>query len=161
RSPIRGHTTGTARVTQVMLDRVVREVGETLSDSKTIIFTDSRDDAANTAAGVELNHFRDLIRQLVTDELETVVPPSVIIRRAARDEDLSESERRLVDLYKREDPDAWAAFRADARGLADAADTQAMEDFDSAHAGGGQQLDWQTLLARIESRMVDIGVNPA
>src|SRR5205823_8393737 len=135
--------TGTARVTQVTLDRVVSEIGTTPAESKTIVFTDSRDDAANTAAGVELNHFRDLIRQLVTDELETVAPPGDIIRRAARGAELDKSDQRLADLYKREDPDAWAAFRAEARDLDDDADRELIAAFDAAHASGGQELEWQ------------------
>ena len=53
-------------------------LGDTPADGRTIIFTDSRDDAANTAAGVELNHFRDLIRQIVTLELETTILLSLL-----------------------------------------------------------------------------------
>ena len=39
-------------------------MGETPAESRTIVFTDSRDDAARTAAGVGLNHYRDVIRQV-------------------------------------------------------------------------------------------------
>ena len=42
--------------------RLVRSMGGTPAESRTILFTDSRDDAARTAAGVARNHFRDLVR---------------------------------------------------------------------------------------------------
>ncbi len=161
RSPIRAHTTGTARVGQVILDRVVKDIGDTPEEGKTIIFSDSRDDAANTAAGVELNHFRDLIRQLVTVELDVARPAATIVRQAAAGEDLSGEERRLVDLYKRDDPDAWAAFRAEAKGLADDEDRQRIAEFEARHGGAAQRLAWQVLLSRVERRMVELGVNPA
>lgn len=100
RSPIRAHTTGVARVNQVLLDRVVRNVAERPQDGRTIVFTDSRDDAAGTAAGVEVNHFRDLVRQLVTQELAVAETPATIMRVAARDEDLTADQGRLLVLYK-------------------------------------------------------------
>ena len=59
RSPIRAHTAGATRIGQIILDRVVRLVGDTPRDGRTIVFTYSRDDAAATAAGMEVNHFRD------------------------------------------------------------------------------------------------------
>ena len=62
RSPIRAHTSGAAQSTQLYLSQLVRSMGETPADSRTIVFTDSRDDAARTAAGVGLNHYRDVIR---------------------------------------------------------------------------------------------------
>jgi DEAD/DEAH box helicase domain-containing protein len=161
RSPIRGHTTGTARIGQVILDRVVKEIGDTAAEGKTIIFTDSRDDAANTAAGVELNHFRDLTRQLVTSELGAAEAPPTIMRRAARGEQLSDDDQRLADLYKRDDPDAWAAFRADAKATADDDDQQKIEQFETRHGGAAQRLEWQTLVSRVGRRMVELGVNPA
>jgi DEAD/DEAH box helicase domain-containing protein len=161
RSPIRGHTTGTARVSQVLLDRVVKEIAEESGDGKTIIFTDSRDDAANTAAGVELNHFRDLVRQLVTAELEAAEPATALLRRAAAGEELPTEQSRLADLHKRDDPDAWAAFRAEARGIADTDDRETISRFEERHSRGAQRLEWQALLERVATRLVGLGVNPA
>ena len=64
RSPIRAHTAGLAQSTQLLMTQLHRSMGSTDEDSRTIVFTDSRDDAARTASGTELNHFRDLVRQL-------------------------------------------------------------------------------------------------
>ena len=53
RSPIRAHTTGTTRVAQIAVDRIVRGIEADARQGRTIVFTDSRDDAASTAAGME------------------------------------------------------------------------------------------------------------
>ena len=60
--------TGFARVSQVALDQLIRALAEGGGERRTIVFSDSRDEAAVAAAGIELNHFRDLVRQF-TDRL--------------------------------------------------------------------------------------------
>jgi len=75
RTPIRAHTTGQAIATQVFASQLSRSLSLQVDSKslsyKTIIFTDSRDDAARTAAGVALNHHRDLLRQVATIEIES------------------------------------------------------------------------------------------
>ena len=61
RSPIRAHTAGLSQATQLLLSQLHRSMGDNASDSRTIVFTDSRYDAARTSVGVERNHFRDLL----------------------------------------------------------------------------------------------------
>ncbi|MBM2620395.1 DEAD/DEAH box helicase [Actinoplanes sp. LDG1-06] len=70
RSPIRGHRSGQSQSIQLYLAQLFRSMGTTAAESRTILFTDSRDDAARTAAGVAKNHHRDLVRQLIRHELE-------------------------------------------------------------------------------------------
>lgn len=161
RSSIRAHTTGTARVGQIVLDRIVKSVGDTPLEGRTIIFTDSRDDAAATAAGVELNHFRDLIRQLITREIESSVSPPELLRRAASGEALSNSDTTLVEAYKRESPDAWTGYRLRERGLAEPSDEAAIEAFERQHGTDSNRLPWGTLLERVQARLVALGMNPA
>ena len=85
RSVIRAHTSGVSLATQALTDRLIDELGS--QGSRTIVFTDSRDDAATTAAGLELNHFRDLIRQLISRELHATVSPGQLLRLAAEEPD--------------------------------------------------------------------------
>lgn len=161
RSPIRAHTTGTARVGQIVLDRVVKSVGDTPAEGRTIVFTDSRDDAAATAAGVELNHFRDLVRQLITREIETSVSPPELMRRAAAGSALAEPEGALIEVYKRESPDAWTAYRLKERGVAAPEDEATIARFEEEHGTGENRLPWGTLLERVQARLVELGMNPA
>ncbi|WP_396910632.1 DEAD/DEAH box helicase [Mycolicibacterium sp.] len=74
-SPIRGHGAAITAATQLYLSQLIRSLAagksgrSAVADAKTIIFTDSRDEAARTAAGVAQNHHRDLVRQLVRQEI--------------------------------------------------------------------------------------------
>ncbi len=115
RSPIRAHTTGTTRIAQIVVDRLVRSIGKNDREGRTIVFTDSRDDAANTAAGMELNHFRDLLRQLVTRELKQAVSPDEVLRRAAAGAPLDTAGQQILDALKAQKPDLWAAYRVVAK----------------------------------------------
>ncbi|ORA38208.1 DEAD/DEAH box helicase [Mycobacterium aquaticum] len=74
-SPVRGHAGGPTAAIQLYLSQLIRSLGagregrQSVTDAKTIVFTDSRDDAARTAAGVARNHHRDLVRQVVRQEI--------------------------------------------------------------------------------------------
>lgn len=74
-SPIRSHGAGTAASIQLYLSQLIRSLAggrtgrQAIADAKTIVFNDSRDDAARTAAGVALNHHRRLIGQVVRQEI--------------------------------------------------------------------------------------------
>lgn len=86
-SPIRGHAGGPTAAIQLYLSQLVRCLGigktgrEAISDAKTIVFTDSRDDAARTSAGVAKNHHRDLVRQIVRQEITAKPDPIAILDR--------------------------------------------------------------------------------
>lgn len=160
RSPIRAHTTGTNRIGQIVLDRVVRLIGDTPQEGRTIVFTDSRDDAANTAAGIETNHYRDLLRQLITKELTVSASPSQIMARAAREEPLTEREQRQLAAYQAAHPSVWAAYMVLVH-----ADVPAQRDivarFEDEHGGHARRLEWGTLAERIIRETVSLGINPA
>ncbi|HEU5252058.1 MAG TPA: DEAD/DEAH box helicase [Solirubrobacterales bacterium] len=67
RSPIRTMGTGFERITQVLTDSLLRSLGE---PRKIVVFSDSRQDAAKLSAGLEKNHYLDLVRQLMVSCLE-------------------------------------------------------------------------------------------
>jgi DEAD/DEAH box helicase domain-containing protein len=64
RTPIRAHTAGQNKAAQHYLARLTGLLNSD-GDSRTIVFTDSRDDASGTAADVALNYHRDLVRQVL------------------------------------------------------------------------------------------------
>ena len=61
---IRSHDSGMAATQQLFGSQLHRSMGETVEHSKTIIFNDNRESAANVAAGAEKNQFKDLLRQI-------------------------------------------------------------------------------------------------
>lgn len=67
KSPVRGFRTGFSKVSQIL----AKELFHTLSpqDRKLVVFSDSREDAATVANGIERNHYDDLVREAVYEEL--------------------------------------------------------------------------------------------
>ncbi len=66
-SPIRGFRTGFSKVSQIFTKELFYQLPE--SSRKLVVFSDSREDAAQISNGVERNHFTDLVRETVYDEL--------------------------------------------------------------------------------------------
>jgi hypothetical protein len=62
RSPIRTQGMGFEKANQVLGDSLMRELGD---NRKVVLFSDNRMDAAKLSAGLELSHYRDLVRQLL------------------------------------------------------------------------------------------------
>ena len=64
-TPLRNHRTGFQKACQVIASALCREMPAKQNDRlarKLVIFSDSRQDAAKLAAGMERDHFRDMIR---------------------------------------------------------------------------------------------------
>jgi len=65
RTPLRNHRTGFQKACQVLASATVREMPlrhQNKPARKLVIFSDSRQDAAKLAAGMERDHFRDMMR---------------------------------------------------------------------------------------------------
>lgn len=67
RSPLRTQGMGFEKANQVLGDGLMRELGDS---RKLVLFSDNRMDAAKLSAGLELSHYRDLVRQLLYRALE-------------------------------------------------------------------------------------------
>src|SRR5699024_4797164 len=80
RSPIRAHTSGRAQLNQMAVSQLFRSLGSDATESRTIVFTDSRDDSARIAAGIALNNFRDQVRQVVRQLLHDRENPVPLLR---------------------------------------------------------------------------------
>ncbi|OAB61933.1 DEAD/DEAH box helicase [Leptolyngbya valderiana BDU 20041] len=61
KTPLRSHRTGFQKACQVLAGAVMREIPQGRS-RKLVIFSDSRQDAAKLAAGMERDHYRDMAR---------------------------------------------------------------------------------------------------
>ena len=67
KSPIRGFRTGFGRVTQILSKEMFYFLPE--SSRKLVAFSDSRQDAAELANGIERSHYTDLVREAMYEEL--------------------------------------------------------------------------------------------
>ena len=75
-SSIRGFRTGFAKTTQIFAKELMYQLptGDNERDEpkrKLVVFSDSREDAAQIANGIERNHFTDLLREILVSELHT------------------------------------------------------------------------------------------
>lgn len=67
-SPIRAFRTGFAKAAQLYAKELLYQ----LPQKKVVVFSDSREDAAQVASGIERNHFTDLLRESLMQELQRV-----------------------------------------------------------------------------------------
>ena len=69
-SSIRGFRTGFAKTTQLFAKELVYQLPDNAKQRKLVVFSDSREDAAQIANGIERNHFTDLLREILIRELQ-------------------------------------------------------------------------------------------
>ena len=162
RSPIRAHTAGLAQSTQVYLSELTRSMGERTEDARTIVFTDSRDDAARTAAGVARNHYRDILRQLVRQSLDEPAPnPVVLLEKATTaPASLTDDERQRVDTLTRTHPHLLLLIQKKQFMPLTEEEQAQLRDAEKEQNGVARTL-WSSLRGRLTERLVDTGVHPA
>ena len=156
RSPIRAHTSGRSQLNQMAVSQLFRSLGSEAAESRTIVFTDSRDDAARIAAGIALNNFRDQVRQVVRQLLQEREDPVPLLRALIRSEltaDHLPAALRLKDQRR----DLYDKLRLERAGLAEEADRVAIETAEREV----ESLPWATLVRGAENVLLAAGVNPA
>ena len=81
KSPIRGFRTGFSKVSQIFTKELFYQLQSDHEETpKLVVFSDSREDAAQISNGVERNHYFELVREIVCDELHAAIKgvPSLI-----------------------------------------------------------------------------------
>lgn len=68
-SSIRGFRTGFAKTSQMFAKELMYQLPDKEKERKLVVFSDSREDAAQVANGIERNHFTDVLRELLIKEL--------------------------------------------------------------------------------------------
>lgn len=164
-SPIRGLRTGLNITTQMIADRAVSSLGGENGAAQMIAFTDSRDDAADIAAGLELNHFRDLMRQLLYQILVQDVNRHSLDRirdiasRRNRHHEISAAEEQFIGQLIESHPLVWSALKLEAAGVSDDSDRQYIEEYEQKHLKPGV-VRWPVLVVAVEKRLLGLGINP-
>ncbi|HDX9659956.1 TPA: DEAD/DEAH box helicase [Bacillus toyonensis] len=69
KSSIRGFRTGFSKVSQILSKELFHQLSVS-GDKKLVIFSDSREDAAQVSNGIERNHYKDVLREILVKELE-------------------------------------------------------------------------------------------
>lgn len=164
-SPIRGLRTGLTATSQLIADRASIKLGDGARAAQMIVFTDSRDSAADVAAGLELNHFRDLIRQLLFQVLESRVSFKFgevmdLLDKAKGQEALSIDDKAITGSIDELVPGVWKALRLQSAGMSDEDDHSKIEKLKKEIENQDRE-PWARVLVKIERQLVAMGVNPA
>ncbi|WP_240547469.1 helicase-related protein [Mesorhizobium tianshanense] len=158
-SPIRGLRTGLNITTQLVADRAMYSTGDGQQVEKMIAFTDSRDDAADLAAGLELNHFRDLVRQLVYSTIQPrKVPTSDELLQFIGMDTQDPAFKPIFEAAEKLTPGIFDAVQ-----LNKFVPTQQRKDLIARHdaAAMSQRTGWPTLVVSMRDALVGLGQNPA
>ncbi|MHA6332664.1 DEAD/DEAH box helicase [Qipengyuania sp. CAU 1752] len=162
-TPIRGLRTGLNATTQLIADRSAVAISEDGKPEKMIAFTDSRDDAADLAAGLELYHFRDLVRQMVYASARPAGAPTsaalLELAKSSASRELDPAEEALVSEAELVAPGSWDASRLTAAGFAKDKEKETLTRLDEASAASG--IGWSSLVSSIRDTMAAKGINPA
>ena len=159
-SPVRALRTGLNVTTQLVADRAMYSTGDAGKTEKMIAFTDSRDDAADLAAGMELNHFRDLVRQLVQAGLQPKAAPSstVLLGHIADDPDDPEFKP-IHDAAEALTPGIFTAVKLKKFGVATREQKALIARHDDSLST--PRIGWPSLLVYMTKSLVALGQNPA
>lgn len=153
RSPIRGMRTGFEKINQVLITEMLEQMPA--EERKTIVFTDSRQDAAKLSSGINLRHYQDLLRVLIYRTISTDSDPKA---------DLELARRYYLDGVK--GPDGQSAIARlkvrDATALAELRDVWEGEEGDehslTLRLSGEPTIP--LLTKAIAGELVQMGINP-
>jgi DEAD/DEAH box helicase domain-containing protein len=164
-SPIKAMRTGLGATSQLAAARVSSFLGEGKKAAQLIVFSDSRDDASDVAGGLELNHFRQLVRQLVLNVLSTpqIIPVKelkVIAKKKILSEETSVEENSIWESIALGDPELPIALTLDAANAATEIHIAKIDAYEEA-SSGAPKIHWEKLVHSVETSLVQIGVNPA
>lgn len=96
KTPIRRHGTGLQKVNQILADALIRSMkSEGESNTKVVLFSDSRQSAAKLSAGIELDHYRDVLRWAIMEALSGDESASIFLKSIQHktNAELSDKER--------------------------------------------------------------------
>ncbi len=157
RSPIRTMRTGFEKVNQVLGDSLLRQIPTT--SRKLVVFSDSRQDAAKLSAGLEKNHFTDVIRQVVVQAASKLkVQPLLYLRYEREDEDLTAEEEQAALEYANLFPSDAEILR---RSLRRNASVEEQHKAQQVLAAANGPVALSVLRGEVERELLALGTNPA
>ncbi|MCB9231089.1 MAG: DEAD/DEAH box helicase [Bacteroidia bacterium] len=160
-TPIGRHYTGVQKVNQVMADALMRSLKSSADEPKLVLFSDSRQAAAKLSAGIELDHYRDSLRQIILTSLEDEDLNKTILKklRVSGRGSLSDDEKVLFK-FLRENPDykTWLNIIDDLEhDDASQEDELKLNDF----LASKSDVRITQIETRVWDKLIRLGINPA
>jgi DEAD/DEAH box helicase domain-containing protein len=160
RSPIRAHTMGQEIATQILAERVCDQLADAENKmAKSILFNDSRDSAASVAAGLEFNHFTDLLRQIIYKIFnKKSVNVLDLIRKDLKGELTNPDDKNTTQLWIKENADVYAALKNEFKNKLDDEEKEILKQYEVNNSSN--DLSWNELKGSVINELLKIGVNP-
>lgn len=162
RTLISAHTTGAQQATQIFLTQLPRSLGEKPEQYRTIVFTDNRDTAARTAAAMNINQYRDLIRQIAqrsavtTKRMDVVWLLETFLKAPG---ELTQEQLNQAGVAAGQN---YLLFTAIQKSLNDLASDSELALIETERTKAqSSQVDWLDLRTMVRDQLVALGVNPA
>ncbi|MEZ6121584.1 MAG: DEAD/DEAH box helicase [Planctomycetaceae bacterium] len=157
RSPLTFHRTAVQRVNQILADGLMRQLAD--GERKLVVFTDSRQDAAKLSAGMELEHFRDLIRKSLLNQTRNIAGnvAAFLKLRQVGGAQLSDGERAAARQFQDRNPRIAQAFNNLRDEIDDAEDRRIVEQTKRSAAG---PFSLTALSRGVQEELLRLGVNP-
>jgi DEAD/DEAH box helicase domain-containing protein len=156
RSPIRTMRTGFEKINQVLGDALLRQMPDAYR--KLVVFSDSRQDAAKLSAGLEKNHFTDVIRQVVVQAASKLKVQPALYLRYEKQEELTTDEEQMGLEYERLFPQDAEILRRSRRRNASADDLVKAREILASSEG---PVALSVLRSEVERELLALGMNPA
>jgi Lhr-like helicase len=158
--PIGKHITGVQKVNQLMADALIRTMkSQGQSDAKLVLFSDSRQAAAKLSAGIELDHYRDVLRQIIIRSLNGEDNNKLLLRSYRTDAgSLNKEEKEIVSRLSNEDYYSRFIFKIlkERDGLLD---KQGVEELDQFFLSDGIKVE--KIESEVWNELAKLGINPA
>jgi DEAD/DEAH box helicase domain-containing protein len=160
RSPIRAHAAAHDRVTQVAAEALTRALG---GRDKAIAFTDSRQDAAETAAEIEQGHFLDTLRQVVLALLKrnASLDRYGLLSALARGEALGPEEQAVAEQLMGEFVDGFRALVKETNGIRLSEHERAALEVARETLADRESVAWEKLRDQAREAFVRLGIKPS
>nr|WP_255436478.1 DEAD/DEAH box helicase [Tessaracoccus sp. MC1756] len=158
RSPLAQPAFQPQSATRLAVERVLRAIDQSPREPGTIVFADSRDQASQTSVALNHNHHRDLIRQLIQQQLSE--HGEGVRLRVLREGPLGTLPEQLASRYaelQRHFPDLAMAYRTAARGIATEEELALIEAEEHLASGGAK---WSEIIHGLLRRLLQLGVSP-
>lgn len=144
---VRTMGTGYERVTQVLVASLHRQLS-----TSSVVFSDSRQDAARVNAGLELSHYLDTVRQLVVSAATERDPLPLVLAHFRGEDQSPEAVAAAANVQG----DARMAAMRISLGMPQPGDDQLLRD--ALPLTGLVSL--QQVAARVEPELLRLGINP-
>lgn len=166
-SPIASHNAPAGVAMQKYVGQLMRELGSVeglpKQSSKTIVFRDSRDEAAKTAAAIALEHHADTVRQVLQEVLSEPAPRQDVVVQAVVTNSpvgLTNTERQIFEGVRSDSSGlALVIFRNHLGQDLSEEESAVLASFTARFTQGGKSF--ANVVDAYVDKCVSLGINPA